>query len=123
MYFYVSIVLFLFHESEVAQSCLTVCNPMDCNLSGSSVHGIFQAIALEWIAISFSSGSSRPRDRTQVSRIVDRRFTVWTTREVHLDYKTYPISELLKCEKRGILELMKYHTIFNIIAHKLSNFV
>ena len=39
---------------------------MDCNLSGSSVHGIFQAIALEWIAISFSSRSSRPRDRTQV---------------------------------------------------------
>ena len=63
-------------ESEVAQSSPTLCNPMDCNLSGSSVHGIFQAIVLEWIAISFSSGSSRPRDRTQVSCIVDRRFTV-----------------------------------------------
>ena len=47
---------------------------MDCNLSGSSVHGIFQTIALEWIAISFSSRSSRPRDRSQVSHIVDRRF-------------------------------------------------
>ena len=47
-----------------------------CSLPGSSVHGIFQAIVLEWIAISFSSGSSRPRDGTQVSRIVDRRFTV-----------------------------------------------
>ena len=55
---------------------------MDCNLPDSSVHGIFQAVVLEWIAISFSSGSSRPRDRTQVSRIVDRRFTVWATREV-----------------------------------------
>ena len=54
---------------------------MDCSLPGSSVHGIFQAIVLEWIAISFSSGSSRPRDRTQVSRIVDRRFTIWATRE------------------------------------------
>ena len=42
----------------------------------SSVHGLFQAIVLEWIAISFASGSSRPRDRTLVSRIVDRRFTV-----------------------------------------------
>ena len=64
-------------ESEVVQSCPTLCDPMDCNLSGFSVHGIFQARVLEWIAISFSSGSSRPRDRTQVSRIVDRRFTVW----------------------------------------------
>ena len=55
---------------------------MDCSLPGSSVHGIFQAIILEWIAISFSSGSSWPRDRTRVSHIVDRRFTVWATREV-----------------------------------------
>ena len=62
------------NENEVAQSCPTLCNPMDCSLSGSSVHGIFQAIVLEWIAISFSRGSSRPRDQTQVSHIVDRRF-------------------------------------------------
>ena len=41
-------------ESEVAQLCPTVCDPMDCSLSGSSVHGIFQARVLEWIAISFS---------------------------------------------------------------------
>ena len=40
--------------SEVAQLCPTLCDPMDCNLSGSSVHGIFQARVLEWIAISFS---------------------------------------------------------------------
>ena len=51
-------------------------------LPGSSVHGIFQAIVLEWIAISFTSRSSRPRDWTWVSRIVDKRFTVWATREV-----------------------------------------
>ena len=63
-------------ESEVAQSCPTFCDPVDCNLSGSSVRGIFQAIVLEWIAVSFSSRSSRPRDQTQVSRIVDRRCTV-----------------------------------------------
>ena len=41
-------------ESEVTQSCSTLCDPMDCSLSGSSVHGIFQARVLEWIAISFS---------------------------------------------------------------------
>ena len=42
-------------ESEVAQSCLTVCDPMDCSLSGFSVHGILQARILEWVAISFSN--------------------------------------------------------------------
>ena len=68
--------------SEFAQSCPTLCDPMDCSLPGSSIHGIFQAIVLEWIAISFSRGSSQPRDRTQVSCIVDRHFTVWATREV-----------------------------------------
>ena len=63
-------------EREVAQSCPTLCDPMDCSLPGSSVHGISQAIVLEWIVISFSKGSSQPRDRTQVARIVDRHFTV-----------------------------------------------
>ena len=67
--------------SEVAQSCPTLCNPMDCSPPGSSVHGIFQAWVLEWVAISFSRGSSRPRDQTQVSCIVGRHFTVWATRE------------------------------------------
>ena len=57
-------------------------DPMDCSLPGASVHGIFQAIVLEWIAISFSRGSSQPRDQTRVSRIVDRHFTIWATREV-----------------------------------------
>ena len=64
------------------KSCPTLCNPMGCSLPGSSVHGIFQAIVLEWIAISFSRGSSQPRDRTWVPPIVDRRFTVWATRAV-----------------------------------------
>ena len=49
-------------ESEVTQSCLTRCAPMDCSLPGSSVHGIFQARILEWFAISFSRRSSQPRD-------------------------------------------------------------
>ena len=50
-----------------AQSCLTLCNPMDYSPPGSSVHGIFQARILEWVAISFSRRSSLPRDRTLVS--------------------------------------------------------
>ena len=67
--------------SEVTQSCPTLCDPLDCSLPGSS-HGIFQARVLEWVAISFSRGSSPPRDRTWVSRIVGRSFTIWATREV-----------------------------------------
>ena len=63
-------------ESEVVQLCPTLCDPTDCSLQGSSVQGIFQAIVLEWVAISFSRGSSQPWDRTWVSCIVDRRFTV-----------------------------------------------
>ena len=59
-------------ESEVAQSCLTLCNPMDCSLPGFSVYGIFQARVLEWVAISFLRGSSWPRDWTQVSCIAGK---------------------------------------------------
>ena len=66
-------------ESEVAQSCPTLCYSMDGSLPGFSVHGIFQARVLEWVAFSFSRGSSGPRDRTQVSSVVGRRFTVWAT--------------------------------------------
>ena len=55
---------------------------MDCSPLGSSIHGIFQARALEWVAISFSRGSSWPRDWTQISHTAGRRFTIWATREV-----------------------------------------
>ena len=123
-------------ESEVSQSCPTLSDTMDCNLPGSSTHGIFQARVLEWVAIAFSNkviryhkrqnlsclkyrewnwqcsaqlfvtpwtvasvrgifqarvlewaaipfsrGSSRPRDQTEVSCIADRHFTIWATRE------------------------------------------
>ena len=49
-------------ESEVAQSCPTLSDPMDCSLSGSSVHGIFQARALEWGAIAFSERKGMTED-------------------------------------------------------------
>ena len=64
--------------SEVAQLYLTLCDPVDCSLPGSSVHGIFQARVLGWVAISFSRGSSWPRARTRVSNIAGR---FWATRE------------------------------------------
>ena len=49
---------------SVIQSCLTLCHPLDCSPTGSSLHGIFQARILEWVAICYSMGSSPPRDRT-----------------------------------------------------------
>ena len=64
-------------EVKAAQSCPTLCDPMDY-----TVHRILQARILEWVVIPFSRGSSQPRDQTQVSRIADGFFTSWATREV-----------------------------------------
>ena len=52
-----------------AKSCPTLCDPMNCRLPGSSIHGILQARILEWLAISFSKGTSPPRDQTSVSYV------------------------------------------------------
>ena len=69
----------------VTQSCPTLCNSTDCSPPGSSVHGILQARILEWIAISFSRGSSQPSDQTQISCIAGRFFTVWAiARKIYL---------------------------------------
>ena len=67
----------------VIQSCLTLCNLMDYNPPGSSVHGISQARILEWVAILFSRGSSQPRNWTQAQVFCIARgfFTVWATGE------------------------------------------
>ena len=65
---------------------------MDCSPPGSSIRRIFQARVLEWFAISFSGGSSWPRDWTQVFRIAGRDFTVWATREAQSPVVT-PFSE------------------------------
>ena len=61
----------------VAQSCPTLCDPMDSSPQGSSVHGILSVKILEWVTISCSRGSSHPQDQTQVSRIAGRFFTPW----------------------------------------------
>ena len=51
------------------QSCPTLCDPVGCSPPGSSVHGIFQARVLEWVAMSFSRGSSQPRDQTHIASV------------------------------------------------------
>ena len=67
-----------------AQSCLTLCGPIDCSPRGSSAHGILHARILEWVVIPFSKVSSQPTDWTQVSWIAGRFFTIWATRKAHL---------------------------------------
>ena len=63
---------------SVSESCLTLCDPVDCAPPGSSVHGILQARILEWVAMPSSRGASRPGDPTQVSLIAGKFFTIWT---------------------------------------------
>ena len=71
-------------EREWSHSVVSDSDLMDCSPPGSSVHGIFQARVLEWVAISFFRGSSQPRGWTLVSRIASRHFTIWATREAPL---------------------------------------
>ena len=59
----------------VTRLCLALCHPVDCNLPGFSVHGIFQTSILEWVVISFSRGSSPPRGQTHISCIAGGFFT------------------------------------------------
>ena len=70
-----------FAEVLVAHLCPTLCNPMDCSLPGSSVHGVLQARIQEWVVILFSRGSSQHRDQIQVSCIAGRFFTIRATRK------------------------------------------
>ena len=71
-------------KALVAQLCLTLCDPMDWSPPDSSIHGIFQAKILEWVAMPFSRGFFQPRDWTQVSCIAGRFFTSWATNLVVL---------------------------------------
>ena len=79
----------------VAQLCPTL-RPHDCSLPGSSVHGILQARILEWVAISFSRGSSWARDRTRVSCIAGRFFTNWAIRKSYWRLKGFPGAQRIK---------------------------
>ena len=99
--------LFSVQFSSVAQPCLTLCNPLNCSMN--SVHGISQARILEWVAISFSRGSSWPRDRTQVSHIAGRQ------RQMQADALT---SESPGKSHHFVIEVIKCKSLFY-----LQNFV
>ena len=76
-------------KALVTQSCLTLWDPMDCSPPGSAVHGVLEARILEGLAISFSRGSSWPRDWTWVSCITGRFFTLWASREPKVIYTSF----------------------------------
>ena len=97
-------------ESDVAQSCPTLCNPMDCSIAGSSFHGILQARVLEWVAISFSRGSSWPRDLTHISCISRQILYHWATMEA-------PIVCIKKWKiMRTILTILTYNSLCIIFS-------
>ena len=80
-------------HAKSLQSCPTLCDPRDCSLLSSTVHGILQERILEWVAMPFSRGSSQPRDQTQLSYIAGGFFTIWATREA-------PLKEVLQAKEK-----------------------
>ena len=107
-----------------AQLCPTVCDSMDCNTPGSSVHGILQERILEWITIPFSRGSCRLRDQAWVFCIAGGFFTICATREAPkswcmllisiLDAHLFILSKSMKCINiswEGMLFLSQPHSI------------
>ena len=95
------------------------CDPVDCSLPGSSVRGILQARILEWVTISFSRGSSQPRDQTQASRIGGRHFNLWATREVQCFQQNKIEEKLLKKGESTSELLLFYSNLLLVYNHNL----
>ena len=105
---------------SVTQSYLTLSNPMDCSLPGSSIHGILQARISKWVAMPSSRGSSPSRDRTQVSHIVGRFFTVWASREaLHGGLKQISADRVLGMEvaNRELYMCLQWPLFIALIRH------
>ena len=90
---------------------------MDSNLPGSSFHRIFQARVLDWVAVSFSRRSSQPRNRTQVSHIVGRRFTIWATREEPSRRTKEPLDEGERGSEKAGLKFNIKNKDYDIQSH------
>ena len=101
-------------KESINHLCPTLCDPLDCRLPGSSVHGILQARVLEWVAISYSRGSSWPMDGSQVSYIAGRFFTFWATGEAQLQILWRKLSKRLfhLYLKSGIDDSVRYALSF-----------
>ena len=93
----------------ITKSCATLCNPMDCSLPGSSVHGISQARISEWVAVSFARGSSWLRDRTCISCI---------GRWIHHHWANLFCSkQMLKCYLKSILSVSKTSWFLSLLPN------
>ena len=86
-------------ESEVAQSCLTLRDPMDCSLPGSSVHGIFQARVLEWVAIAFSNGRAQRSDCLFQVQMREGVFIIQLSSQSYIEFLCCPWKDIL--DSRG----------------------
>ena len=100
--------------SELTQSCPTLWDPRTV-AHQALPYGILQARILEWVAISFSRGTSQPRDRTQVSCIVGRRFTLWATREALVVYADLNSNlEVVLCKRKRKKERKKVKSLSSV---------
>ena len=109
------------HGVLVSKSCPTLCDAMDCSPVGSSVHGILQERILEWVSISFSKGSSQPRNWTQVSCIAGRFFTNWAMREACIHTHTHTHTHIYIKSCLCLLLCFKLSTIFYSSEDKVQN--
>ena len=98
-----------------AQSCPTLCDPMNCSLPGSSVHGIFQARVLERVAISFSRGFSWPRDQTQAKHCRQMLCRLSHQGSPWLNIDVFLLAHMLRCH-----HLILKHSLNNIHISMLS---
>ena len=94
-----------FSISCALQSCLTLCNPMDYSPPGSSVHGILQARILEWVATSYSRGSSRPTAQTCIFCIGRQILYHWATREVCISVTRWLLRPCSLSSDKGIIDV------------------
>ena len=122
------------------KSCLTLCDPMDCNSPGSSVHGILQVRILEWVVIPFSRGSSRPRDQTHVClRLLHCRWLLYLLSSLGIPFikHTPPYSSTLAwkihgwrslvgcslwgCKESDTTEWLHFHLLLSCIGEGNGN--
>ena len=129
-YIYISVCIYIYlfgYGCSVAQSCLTPCEPMDCSLPGSSVHGSFQARILEWgVAISYSKGCSQPRNPTRISYHLH-----WQADSLSWRREWLPTPGFLPGESHGQRNLVDYSLLgckesdmteqLNIFLHHITN--
>ena len=120
-------------ESKVVHSCPVLCDPLDGSPPGSSVHWIFQARIMKWVAIPFSRGFSRPRYQIQVSCITGGFFTIWATGGAQIIterpilkyvWKTMAYNKKESCAfKTGLLRIFKKVLCWFVMNLKEGNMI